>query len=343
MSGLATPALGAPATRTHEAGAMPVAAAAAGGTVVLACGDGTVRVFRPGEAAPQVIEAHRGAVLSMAVEPGGRAVITGGDDGRVLRVALEGHVEELASFGRAWVDNVAVSGTGARAASVGRMVQLWDADGQRRHELDHPSTPGGLAFDRKGGRLAVAHYGGAAVWEAARRGWKSTQLKWAGSHVGATWSPDGRFLVTAMQENALHGWRVRDKTDMRMSGYPAKVKSWAWVGATPWLATSGADDAVLWPFDGREGPMGRAPTMLGHPPKGPMVTAVAAVPGQEAALAGFAHGGVTLTRIDRFSEPEQVLRPTGSPVLVLALAAGWLLAAREDGNVAWEPVGVGLA
>lgn len=77
------------------------------------------------------------------------------------------------------------------------------------HALDHPSTVGGLAFDAKGQRLAVAHYGGVTVWAKEKRGWKSAALKWAGSHTGVTFSPDGRFLLSSMQENALHGWRLR--------------------------------------------------------------------------------------------------------------------------------------
>ena len=52
--------------------------------------------------------------------------------------------------------------------------------------------------------------------------------------------PDGKSVVTAMQENALHGSRLRDKGELAMSGYPAKVKSFAWVGNTPYLVTSGA-------------------------------------------------------------------------------------------------------
>ena len=47
-----------------------------------------------------------------------------------------------------------------------------------------------------------------------------------------------------MQENALHGWRIRDKADLAI-GYPAKVKSFSWVGNTPHLVTSGADENLL--------------------------------------------------------------------------------------------------
>jgi hypothetical protein len=77
-------------------------------------------------------------------------------------------------------------------------------------------------------------------------------LKWAGSHTSVCFSPDDRFVMTRMQENALHGWRLRDKAGLRMSGYQNKVKGCAWAGALPWLATTGAEEAILWPFDGAE-------------------------------------------------------------------------------------------
>ena len=109
---------------------------------------------------------------------------------------------------------------------------------------------GGLAFGAKGQRLAVAHYGGVTLWERGKRRWKSSIFAWKGFHGAVTFSPDGKYLVTAMQENALHGWRLRDKGNLAMAGYPAKIKSFTWVGDTPYLATSGADEAICWPFDG---------------------------------------------------------------------------------------------
>jgi WD40 repeat protein len=84
----------------------------------------------------------------------------------------------------------------------------------------------------------------------------------------ATFSPDGRFLVTAMQENALHGWKLDSKPGeetrhMRMSGYPAKIKSLSWSPKGKWLASSGAPAAIVWPFSSKDGPMGKAPLELG--------------------------------------------------------------------------------
>ena len=52
-------------------------------------------------------------------------------------------------------------------------------------------------------------------------------------------SPDGDAVVTAMQENALHGWRLSDGQHMRMSGYPAKTEALSFTRNGKWLASSG--------------------------------------------------------------------------------------------------------
>mgnify|MGYP002138298200 CR=1 FL=1 len=90
-------------------------------------------------------------------------------------------------------------------------------EGERRDVAD-------VAFDPKGRRLAVATYGGVWFWYARIADQKPAIYKWAGSHVGVCWSPDGKFLMSAMQENQLHGWRVADEKNLRMGGNPAKVK-----------------------------------------------------------------------------------------------------------------------
>ena len=80
-----------------------------------------------------------------------------------------------------------------------------------------------------------------------------------------------------MQENALHGWKLADAKHMRMTGYPAKVKSLSWSAKGKWLASSGAPAAIVWPFQGKDGPMGKAPLELGT--RGDtMVTCVACHP-----------------------------------------------------------------
>ena len=316
--------------------AVPTGVVAVGDTVFAGFGDGQIRIFRP-DLPMQEVPAHRGAVLCIVRH--GETVLTGGDDGRVLSFDLQGRVTELAAHGPAWVDCVAAAKNGAWAASSGKIAHVRDAEG-RAHALDHPSTVGGMAFDRRGERLAVAHYGGVTVWTRGRRDWKASSLKWAGSHGAVTWSPDNRFVVTSMQENALHGWRLRDKADMRMSGYPAKVKSLDWVGALPHLASSGAQDAICWPFNGATGPMGQRPLLVCNDGD-TLVTAVAALPGHNALLAGFDNGVVLFSELDPMADLRVIKRQSGAAITHLAITpeAGWMLAAAEDGLIFWAPLG----
>src|SRR5690606_600137 len=128
----------------------------------------------------------------------------------------EGSAELFSQPGR-WIDAVAVSRKGQVAAGIGKSVLLWR--GQRMHAIDFPATPSALAFDRKGASLAVAHYGGVSLVDPAHPMRAPRRLDWKGSHIGTTFSPDGRFVVSVMGENALHGWRIKDGANMSMSGY----------------------------------------------------------------------------------------------------------------------------
>lgn len=322
--------------RYFDCDAVPTGAVAVGDAVFVSFGDGHIRILRP-DLPMQEVPAHSGTVLCIARH--GAGVLTGDDSGRVLWTGMDGAAREMANFGKGrWVDCLASHPRGTWAASVGKTAHVFDAGG-RTQALDHPSTVGGLAFDRKGERLAVAHYGGVTLWTRGRRDWKSSSLKWAGSHGAVTFSPDNRFLVTTMQENALHGWRLRDRADMRMSGYPSKVKSMDWVGALPHLASSGADQAICWPFDGANGPMGQRPLTLCQDGE-TLVTAVAGLPGHDGLLAGFDNGVVLFGALDPLADPRVIKRRSGAAIthLVVTPDSGWMLAAAEDGLVFWAPL-----
>ena len=182
-----------------------------------------------------------------------------------------------------------------RPASVGRQLHLFDARGTRLKTLATPTSVGGIAFDARGKRVAATHYNGCSLWFVAAKEDKPRVLEWKGSHGTVAVSPDGTHVVTAMQENALHGWRVADGQHMRMSGYPAKTRSLSFTARGRWLATSGADSVVIWPFFGG-GPMGKAPTELAGG-DGVLCTAVASHPQHEVVAAGFADGLVAISEI----------------------------------------------
>jgi WD40 repeat protein len=278
-----------------------------------ALGDGTVR-FESGE----VLKAHGGTTLSAVAHPISEGVITGGDDGRLVWSRPAG-AEELASVPGRWIDTVAASSESRLLAfAAGREVHVRDlSDPAFSRTFLHEKSVSDLVFDPKGRRLASATYGGAWLWYARIAEQKAQVLKWAGSHVALAWSPDGKFLMSAMQENQLHGWRVADEKNMRMGGYPAKVKSLTFLAKGAMLVTSGANGAVIWPFAGPAGPLGKQAAEIGFD-QSAMVTRVAATPVGNRIAAGLDDGRIWVCDLtDQKTDMKKAEK--GSPITALAM------------------------
>jgi WD40 repeat protein len=271
------------------------------------------------------VATHGGGILCAVSE--GNRLITGGDDGKVVALNAKGEVTQLAvDAKRRWIDNVAVHPDGAFAWSAGKTAFAKSGKGAEK-SFDVPSTVGGLAFAPKGLRLAIAHYSGVTLWFPNMAA-KPEYLEWAGSHLGVTFSPDNKFLVTTMHEPALHGWRLADNRHMRMSGYPGRVRSMSWSAGGKFLATSGADTVIMWPFASKDGPMGKEPAMLA--PLQSRVTVVACHPKQDILACGYEDGTVLMVRLNDGAEI-LVRRPGASPTTALAWnAKGTLLALSDE-------------
>lgn len=268
----------------------------AGQELAFALGDGTLHIVALSDRETwRSVETHDGAVLSLAPDAAAGGFVSGGDDGKFRR---RGAV--IGDFGSKWVEHVASyageKGRGLLACAVGKSIHLFDQSGEKLKELAHPSTVTGLAFDARGKRVAASHYNGASLWFVNAKEDTPRKLEWKGSHIAVAIHPDGDAVVTAMQENALHGWRLSDTQHMRMSGYPAKTESLSFTRNGKWLATSGADAMVLWPFFGG-GPMGKAPIELAGG-DGIVCTRVASHPKDEMVAGGFADGLVVLADVN---------------------------------------------
>jgi WD40 repeat protein len=286
------------------------------GRAAFALGDGTVR-FETGEMVP----AHPdGAVLSACLHPSGEGVVSGGDDGRLVWSRPSGP-EQLAEANGKWIDVVASSApSGLIAFASGRELRLIDSREPRFARLfAHEKSVSGLSFDPKGLRIAASTYNGAALWYARIEGQKPTLLKWPGSHTGIVWSPDGKFLISAMQDSQLHGWRIADGKDMRMGGYPAKIRSMAFLSGGLLLATAGAPGIVAWPFAGPGGPMGKEAVEIAYEEES-LVAQVAAAPSL-GVLAGGREDGRVFALDLRGGRIEQVKADKGPPITALALSA----------------------
>ena len=305
------------------------------GRASFALGDGSVR-FEGGEQ----VEAHDGAVLSACLPVAGEGILTGGDDGRVVLSTAAG-ATELAKVPGRWIEAVAASSDSKLIAfAAGRELHVRDpADAAFARVFAHEKSVSDLAFDPKGRRLAVATYGGVWLWYARIADQKPVILKWAGSHVTLAWSPDGKFLVSAMQENQLHGWRVADEKNMRMGGYPSKVKSLAFLSKGSLMATSGANGAVCWPFAGATGPMGKQAAEIGWD-ESALTTRIAAAPDKTWLAAGLDDGRVWAADVTG-ERLVPIKSEKGSPITALALSpdARRVAWGDEDGQAGVAEVG----
>jgi WD40 repeat protein len=280
------------------------------------------------------VSVHGGGILCAASD--GVRIVMGGDDGKLVALDAKGGVALLATDPkRRWIDNVALHPDGAVAWSAGKTAFVRSGKNEDK-SLDVPSTVGGLGFAPKGLRLAVAHYNGVTLWFPNMAA-KPDFLEWAGSHLSVTFSPDNKFLVTAMHEPALHGWRLADNRHMRMTGYPGRVRSVSWSVGGKALATSGADSVILWPFASKDGPMGKEPAMLA--PLQARVTLVACHPKQDIFAAGYSDGTILMVRM---ADGAEILVRRNGTAAVAALAwnsKGTLLAfAAEDGEAGLLPL-----
>jgi len=281
-----------------------------GDTPVFALGNGTIR--RVVGAGAEATVVHGGAILEATATGDGR-LLSGGDDGVVALTDAEGNVEGIATHPRKWIDHVATGPGGVIAFSAGKEAFVRFADGRER-SFAYKRSVGGLAFAPKGLRLAIARYDGVTLWWAGSEGADPVSLEWKGAHLGVIFSPDGKYVVSTMQENALHGWRLADGKDMRMTGYPTKPRSLSWSVKGRFLASSGANAAILWPFHFKDGPMNRQPLQLG--PRESLVTRVACHPREELVALGYQDGLVMTVRFADSVEA-RLRKPGGSPVSAL--------------------------
>ena len=84
----------------HSFGAPVTGAISLSDNSIAVCfGDGNVRFFRPHHA-HTTVKAHEGVVL--CVDAHKNHIITGGDDGRFLKISVDGKIEEIANFNSKW-------------------------------------------------------------------------------------------------------------------------------------------------------------------------------------------------------------------------------------------------
>ena len=163
-----------------------------------------------------------GAILVAACD--GKRLVTGGDDGRVVATLARRHLPRRSPR------RAAPGSTRSRSIppapsryAAGRKVTARDDKGRTGPSRRPPRRAASPSRRRAiGSRSPIT---------TARRSGIRTSSRSPSCSTGraristSTWSPDGRFVVTSMQENSLHGWRLaarsRPHADVGLCGQAA--------------------------------------------------------------------------------------------------------------------------
>jgi len=123
---------------------------------------------------------------------------------------------------------------------------------------------------------------------------------------------------------ANSGAVIADLYPREQRGRAYGFTSLGWTVGGRWLATSGSTQIILWPFQTKDGPMGKQPRLLA--PSEHRIGVVACHPKQDIVAVGYGDGLVLLVRIEDGAEI-LAKKPGDSPVTALAWSADGMLLA----------------
>jgi len=193
------------------------------------------------------------AVNCLAFSHDGKYLAIGGQDGKV-RIWCENKLISTLENAPIWVDQLAWSHTDNQLAfSLGRYVQIWDADtSEVVVTLNfHDSSILGIDWRKDGKYLAINGYKGVKIWSTQDWDEEPFILSMSTVSTAMAWSNDGEYLASGNMDRTLTVLQWENPDPWVMRGFPGKIRQLAWselktpTGA-PILAASSVDGIVLW-------------------------------------------------------------------------------------------------
>ena len=221
---------------------------------------GEVVVWQDGNLA-SLLPAGVASIDCLAFSSDGKFLAAGGQDGKVRVWSIpptslkEQEVKLIASLDNApsWVDKLAWSPTCNHLAfSLGRYVQIWDADSQtvittlpfaNSSVLD-------LAWRPNGESIAIAGNGGVKVW--STKDWDEDPylIDMPSASMVTAWSGDSKYIASGNFDNTITVLEYGSPHPWMMRGFPGKISNLTWSqrgsSNAPLLAASSVEGIAVW-------------------------------------------------------------------------------------------------
>lgn len=225
------------------------ASSAAGEVIVLQ--DGSLVNLLPADIA---------SIDCLAFSTDGKFLAAGGQDGRVRVWAIfpnsvQKEVKLIATLDNAptWVDKLAWSpNCNYLAFSLGRYVQIWDADSQtvittlpfaNSSVLD-------LAWRPNGENLAIAGNGGVKIWSTQDWDDEPYIIDMPSASIVTAWSGDSKYIASGNLDNTIAVLEYGSPHPWVMQGFPGKISNLTWSqrlsNKAPLLAASSIEGIAVW-------------------------------------------------------------------------------------------------
>lgn len=228
-----------------------LAASSAAGEVVLWQDDSLVSLLPAGVA----------SIDCLAFSDDGKFLAAGGQDGKVRVWSIpptplkEQEVKLIASLDNApsWVDKLAWSPICNHLAfSLGRYVQIWDADSQtvittlpfaNSSVLD-------LAWRPNGESIAISGNGGVKVWSTIDWDDDPYLIDMPSASIVTAWSGDSKYIASGNFDNTITVLEYGSRDPWMMRGFPGKISNLTWSqrrsSNAPLLAASSMEGIAVW-------------------------------------------------------------------------------------------------